>query len=298
MMHKKRALGKGFGDLAFSELLGETAELELSTQSPVHGELRHLTVDQLRAGRYQPRQEIKAEALEELANSIRAQGIIQPIVVRPLSNNQYEIIAGERRWRAAQLVGLEEVPVIVRDLPDRAVIAMSLIENIQRQDLNAIEEAVALQRLIAEFDMTHQSVAEAVGKSRAAVSNLLRLLNLNPEVRVLVEKGEIDMGHARALLALDSVAQQMMAQKIVKQQLSVRQVEQLIQQQQSTSLEEANPREKVDPDILRLQNKLSEKLSAQVHIKHSHQGKGSLVVHYHSLDELQGILEHILPLES
>lgn len=299
-MQKKRGLGKGFGEMAFAELLGERPVAlveDREKQTPVEGELSLLKIDQLRPGRYQPRQTIQAEALEELANSIRAQGIIQPIVVREIAQGQYEIIAGERRWRAAQLADLVEVPVVIRDLPDRAVIAMSLIENIQRQDLNAIEEAVALQRLITEFDMTHQNVADAVGKSRVAVTNLLRLLNLNPEVRHLLEKGQLEMGHGRALLGLDPVQQTLCAHKIIKQALSVRQTEQLVQQQQQVRTEKAAP-PRLDPDIARLQNTLSEKLKAHVQIKHSAQGKGTLIFHYHSVDELQGLLDQILPQET
>ncbi len=300
MIQKKRGLGKGFGEMAFAELLGDrpmAAPLHTpTTEHQTNAQLMTLSVNVLQPGRYQPRREIESEALEELASSIRAQGIIQPIVVRAVSENRYEIIAGERRWRAAQLANLTEVPVVIRDLPDRAVIAMSLIENIQRQDLNAIEEAMALQRLINEFEMTHQSVADAVGKSRAAVTNLLRLLNLNPEVRHLVEKAQLEMGHARALLALGPVQQTIFAHKIVNLQLSVRQAEQLVQQQNTERTKSNAPR--IDPDIARLQNTLSEKLKAHVQIKHGNQGKGTLMVHYHSLDELQGILDQILPVEN
>ena len=296
-MQKKRGLGKGFSEMAFNELFGERAELSSSSENHSDAQLMSVAVDLLQPGRYQPRQHIQPEALEELASSIRAQGIIQPIVVRPIGQQgHYEIIAGERRWRAAQLADLTEVPVVVRDLPDRTVIAMSLIENIQRQDLNAIEEAMALQRLITEFDKTHQSVADAVGKSRVAVTNLLRLLNLNPEVRHLVEKGQLEMGHARALLSANLVEQTVLAHKIINQQLSVRQAEQLVQQQHGTREKSASPR--LDPDIARLQNTLSEKLNAHVQIKHGQQGKGVLSIHYHSVDELQGILDHILPVEN
>ena len=288
MMQKKRGLGKGFGDMAFAELLGEKP---VQTENHSDAQLSTLAVDVLQPGRYQPRQQIEPEALEELASSIRAQGIIQPIVVRSVGSGRYEIIAGERRWRAAQLADLVEVPVVIRDLPDRAVIAMSLIENIQRQDLNAIEEAMALQRLIHEFEMTHQSVADAVGKSRVAVTNLLRLLNLNPEVRHLLEKGQLEMGHARALLALDPIQQTICAHKIVNQHLSVRQTEQLVQQQNTERTKPGTTR--IDPDIARLQNTLSEKLKAHVQIKHGNNGKGAVMIHYHSTDELQGILDQM-----
>ena len=289
MTQKKRGLGKGLSDLALTELLGET---DSATPRPdINTELKKLPIDVIQPGQYQPRRQMGNDALEELASSIRAQGIIQPIVVRRHANN-YEIIAGERRWRAAQLAGLEKVPVIVRDIPDEAAIAMSLIENIQRQDLNAIEEAIALQRLIDEFHMTHQEVADAVGKSRASVTNTLRLLKLNPDVRSLVEQGHLDMGHARALLALEGVQQSEMANTVVARALSVRDTETLIRKLQSNA-KQSIMNVPVDPDIARLQSDLSDKLSAVVIIRHSTKGKGKLVIHYNNADELEGILERI-----
>lgn len=301
MSQKKRGLGRGLGDLGLSELLSDmqTASVTTTAPAPVFSEkddkmpaanLREIPIDKINPGRYQPRRTFDQEALAELAASIRAQGIIQPIVLRRM-NDGYEIIAGERRWRAAQLAGLEMVPAIIRDIPDEAAVAMALIENIQRQDLNAIEEATALQRLIMEFHLTHQEVADAVGKSRALVTNLLRLLKLNPDVRALVEKGHLEMGHARALLTLESGAQSDAANHIVARGLSVRQTEELVRQLQG----DKKPKSKIklDPNVSALQNELSEKLGAHVMIRHSAKGKGKLIVQYHSLDELEGILEKI-----
>lgn len=254
--------------------------------------LKSLPVDVLKPGRYQPRKVFNEEALQELADSIKAQGIIQPIVVRPM-NNGYEIIAGERRWRAAQLAELQDVPVIVKDLTDEAALAMSLIENIQRKDLNVIEEAEALDRLIREFRLTHQEVADAVGKSRAGVSNLLRLLKLNPDVRLLVEQGKIEMGHARALLGLEGLEQSKVAQAVVNRGLSVRQTEVLIRRVHDVKAAQKGEIDKPDPDVLRLQNQLAERLGARVQIQHSAKGSGRLVINYNSIEELQGILEHV-----
>ena len=314
MSEKKRSLGKGLSDLGLSELLGgspavadkkvDTKEISPSSSVEVTDEvippakaavavdhLNKLGVDQLKPGRYQPRRTFSDEKLQELADSIKSQGIIQPIVVRRM-NDGYEIIAGERRWRAAQLAGLGEVPVIVRDLSDDAALAMSLIENIQRQDLNVIEEAVALDRLLNEFNLTHQEIAESVGKSRTSVTNTLRLLKLNIDVRLLLEQGRLDMGHARCLLSLQGLAQSEMAQRIVNQGLSVRQTEQLVKRTQQEKTGAPITAER-DPNIIRLQDDLSQKLSAKVLIKHQPKGAGQLVVSYHSLDELEGILDHI-----
>lgn len=288
-MHKKRGLGRGLSDLGLNELLSdlnEHASVEHETT-----QLKKLPIDVMHPGRYQPRRQMDKEKLEELANSIRVQGIIQPIVVRR-DEKGYEIIAGERRWRAAQLAELQEVPVIIRDLSDEAAIAMSLIENIQRQDLNAIEEAVALQRLIEEFQMTHEAVAETVGKSRASVTNTLRLLKLNSDVQNMVEKGLLDMGHARALLALEGLQQSEVAKNIVARALSVRETERLIRQLQTkanTSTQNFN----TDPDIARLEKDLSDRLAAAVKIQHQGRGKGKLIIQYSSLDELSGILDRI-----
>lgn len=291
MTEKKHGLGRGLSELGLNELLSDLDPSTTNTYKSV--ELKKLPIEAIQPGRYQPRQHMMQEDLEDLANSIRSQGIIQPIVVRRVGND-YEIIAGERRWRAAQLTDLKEVPVIIRDIPDEAAIAMSLIENIQRQDLNVIEEAVALQRLIDEFSMTHQGVADAIGKSRASVTNILRLLKLNPDVRELVEQGQIDMGHARALLALEGLEQSEVAKNIVTRGLSVRETEKLIRQRQHP-----NQREKVetpppiDPDIARLQNDLSERLGAVVNIQYNTKGKGKLVIEYNNIDELEGILDKI-----
>ena len=307
MSQKKRGLGRGLSDLGVSELLSDldshvsvstphlnetiTASISSATQHQNTG-LRYLSVDQLQAGRYQPRKSFDQEALQELANSIQSQGMIQPIIARRM-NSGYEIIAGERRWRAAQLAGLHDIPVIVRDINDETALALSLIENIQREDLNAIEEATALQRLIEEFQMTHQEISDAVGKSRAAVTNLLRLLKLNSDVRVLVEKGELEMGHARALLAIEGYQQSEIAKQIALKKLSVRQTETLIRHLQQDSQNKPSKPVRFDPNVLRLQKNLEEKLGAQINIQHSSKGKGKLVIHYNSIDELDGILGHI-----
>ncbi|HEX7043704.1 MAG TPA: ParB/RepB/Spo0J family partition protein [Burkholderiales bacterium] len=255
-------------------------------------ELKQLPIDLLQRGKYQPRTHMDQAALEELAASIRAQGVVQPIVVRPLPTGNYEIIAGERRWRAAQLAGLETVPAVVRRVPDEAAIAIALIENIQRENLNPVEEAAALQRLIDEFGMTHQRVAEAVGRSRAAVTNLLRLLALSAELRQMLEDGRLDMGHARALLALDGPLQVQAAREVVERRLSVRETEELVRRM----LERRGGRKSkrtLDPDIRVLQDRLAEKLGARVRISHGRGGKGHVTVYYHSLDELDGILQRI-----
>jgi len=262
-------------------------------------ELRHVPVDQLTRGKYQPRVDMRQEALEELAISIRAQGVIQPIVVRPLSNAApgtppFEIVAGERRWRAAQIAGLKTIPAVIRRVPDEAAIAMALIENIQRENLNPLEEARALERLIAEFGVTHEQAAEAVGRSRASVSNLLRLLELAPEVAELVEKRRLDMGHARALLAITARGQQVqLAKKAVDEGLSVRQIEALVRSLSAPvnppAAKVAAPQQK-DPDIHVLERDLTERLGAKVLIQQDSGGAGRLTIHYNSLDEFDGIL--------
>ncbi len=265
-------------------------------------ELQNLPIDLLQRGRYQPRVDMRPETLQELAESIKAQGVVQPIVVRPLSESapgqprRYEIIAGERRWRAAQLAGLHEIPAVIRDVPDNAAVAMALIENIQRENLNPLEEARALERLIKEFDMTHAAAAEAVGRSRAAVSNLLRLLDLTEEVKQLVEKRELEMGHARALLALEQPRQQAeVAALVVKKKLSVRETEALVKRllAQPAGAADDSSRRREDPNIAKLETELSEKLGAKVRVQHSPSGKGKLIISYHTLDELDGILAHI-----
>ena len=256
-------------------------------------ELRQIPIDQLQRGKYQPRTHMNAEALEELAASIKAQGVVQPIVVRPLAAGNYEIVAGERRWRASQLAGLETVPAVVRKIPDEAAIAIALIENIQRENLNPVEEANAFTRLIDEFHMTHQQVAEAVGRSRAAVTNLLRLLMLNTDVRELLESARMDMGHARALLALEGKAQSLAARQVVGKQLSVRETENLVRRLLAKPAGGKTKAGGIDPDIRLLTQQLSEKLGAKVRLQHSAKGKGRLVVEYNSLDELDGIIAHI-----
>jgi len=252
-------------------------------------------VEFLQPGQYQPRKDMHPEALEELAASIKVQGIMQPIVVRAISpnsnNTKYEIIAGERRWRAAQMAGLHEVPTIIRDVADEAAIAMALIENIQRENLNPMEEAVALHRLQEEFELTQQQVADAVGKNRVTVTNLLRLMNLNDDVRLMLERGDIEMGHARALLGLQGEHQSEAARTVVAKSFTVRQTEELVRtwhEQKNTA-----PKPKADPDIQRLETRLSDRLGAKVELKHNAKGKGKLVINYASLDELDGILGHI-----
>jgi ParB family chromosome partitioning protein len=288
MAAKKRGLGRGLDAL----LGGSMASAE--ARDPKGADLREVPVDLLQPGKYQPRTDMHPESLEELANSIKAQGVVQPIVIRPIGGDRYEIIAGERRWRAAQIAGLHEIPAVVRDVPDEAAIAMALIENIQRENLNPIEEAIALQRLIDEFDMTHQQAAGAVGRSRAAVSNLLRLLTLNDDVRKMLEHGDLEMGHARALLALEGQAQSEAAREVAAKGYSVRETEQLVRRLGSASPAKAKKGDKsVDPDIRRLQNELTEKLAAKVLFQHAAKGNGKLVIHYNSLDELDGILSRI-----
>lgn len=310
MTQKKPTLGRGLADL-----LGQTRPMVASdagadgaagaaapAQRLADEQLARLPLDLLQRGRYQPRLDMRAESLAELAESIRAQGVVQPIVVRPVGDpdergvQRYEIIAGERRWRAAQLAGLRDIPAVIRHVPDEAVIAMALIENIQRENLNPLEEAGALERLISEFGLTHQQAAEAVGRSRAAVSNLLRLLELPEEVCERLARRELEMGHARALLGLPQRRTQIeVATLVVRKSLSVRDTEALVRrmsQPARASVEVASSA--VDPNIRRLQDDLSEKLGAPVAIEHAQTGKGRLVVKYNSLDELDGILTHIV----
>lgn len=264
------------------------ADLTLAANSE---RLLQLPVEKIRRGSYQPRRQFDQEALQELAESLKSQGLIQPILVRPFADG-YEIIAGERRWRAAQLAGMQKIPAIVRELDDQSVAAVSLIENIQRKDLNPMDEARGLQRLHTEFAMTHQAVAEAVGRSRVAVSNLMRLLELDDEVKVLVDRGDLDMGHARALLGAQPDRQFPLAQQVIKKGLSVRATEQLVKaDQQSDPVKPSQARR--DPNIVTLEKRLSDTLGASVSINHSESGKGKLEISYTSLDELDGILAHI-----
>jgi ParB family chromosome partitioning protein len=254
--------------------------------------LKMLKVGQLQPGKYQPRTQMDEESLASLADSIKAQGIMQPILVREIGDERYEIIAGERRWRASQLAGLEQVPVLVRDIPDESALAMALIENIQRENLNPIEEAQGIKRLIDEFDMTHQLAADAVGRSRAAVTNLLRLLNLLPAVQNMVMQGEIEMGHARALLALDGAKQVMAAEQVAAKGLSVREAEQLAKR---LVADIKKPAKQVaqDRDVMRLQENLAERLGAPVHIQTGRGGAGTLKIRYSSLDQLDDIIARL-----
>ena len=291
MSAKKKGLGRGLDALLASASLPKKEVPTDPASENLDGELRHLPIEFLQRGRYQPRRDMDPQALEDLAASIKAQGVMQPIVVRPIGGKNYEIIAGERRWRASQLASLEKVPCLIRDVPDEAAIAMALIENIQREDLNPIEEAAALQRLQDEFVLTHQQVADAVGKSRTTVTNLLRLMSLSAEARKLVEHGDLEMGHARAILTLDTLKQTEAARTIAAKGLSVRQTEALVRRLQQEQIASGDVR--LDPDIKLLQDNLSDKLGAPVLIQHSAKGKGRLVIRYSSLDELDGILDHI-----
>ena len=290
---KKRGLG---GNRGLDALLGTVRKVQeevtaVAAGLPPEGELKLLPVEFLSRGRYQPRRDMDPEALQELADSIKAQGILQPIVVREIGEQRYEIIAGERRWRAAQLAQLDKVPALIRDFSDEAAIALALIENIQREDLNPLEEALAMQRFAEEFKLTHQEVADAVGKSRAAVSNLLRLLGLNEEVKRSLAHGDLDMGHARALLALTSAQQLLAARQIIYKGMTVRQAESLVRQllAEKPTAGERKP----DPNVRQLQDRLSSQLGAVVKIDCNAKGKGRLVISYNSLDELDGILAHI-----
>ncbi|MGY3870070.1 ParB/RepB/Spo0J family partition protein [Aeromonas crassostreae] len=294
MTPKKRGLGKGLDALLSTstaarqkQVMSDQRTEEAMAPAP-QGELRKLPVEWLRSGKYQPRKDMSQDALDDLANSIRAQGVIQPIVVRPLGEQSFEIIAGERRWRASQLARLEVVPCIVKDVPDEAAVAIALIENIQREDLNAIEEAVALQRLLTEFELTHQQVAEAVGKSRTTVTNLLRLNQLNDDVKRFVEHGDLDMGHARALLALSGPAQSELAKLVAQKGLTVRDTERLVQK----TLEPAKTRvEPVrDPQFAYLERQISEKIGNQVQLQQGRQDSGKLVISYENLADLDRVL--------
>ncbi|MCH4245130.1 ParB/RepB/Spo0J family partition protein [Acinetobacter gerneri] len=294
MTTKKRGLAKGRG---LDALLGsiQKEKLQLEAQSLDHGQLRQVDVATLRRGEYQPRRFINEQDLQELAASIKKHGVMQPIVIRPVENEQfdYEIIAGERRWRAAQIAGLTEIPAIVRDLSDQVAIALALIENIQRQDLNPIDQALALQRFHEEFGLSHQEIADTVGKARTTVSNLLRLLSLEEQVKDYMQQGQMDMGHARAILTLKAKDQLKVAEIVVSKSLSVRQTEQLVREWNAPKQDK--PQERMSADLEQLTQKLSERFSANVKIDHNKQGKGKLVIHYHSLDELDGILNICLP---
>ncbi len=286
MTTKKKGLGRGL-----NALLGGSETVEAITAVRTEDELRELAIDLIRRGPWQPRTHFDEASLKELADSISSQGVVQPIVVRSAGNNSFEIVAGERRWRAAQIAGLENIPAVIKHFDDQTAAAVSLIENIQRENLNPLEESVALKRLIDEFNMTHQQVADTVARSRAAVSNLLRLQDLNADVKRLLENRDIEMGHARALLGVTGAVQSQLAKETAKKGLSVRETEQLVRKA-------LNPPKKLkpvskDPDIKKLENDLSEKLGAAVNIHQKGKGKGRLEISYSSLDELDGILSHI-----
>jgi ParB family chromosome partitioning protein len=294
-MTPKKRLGRGL-DVLLSKPVAETGSLR---EGGTAQGLKNIPLDLLQRGQYQPRIDIRQDTLEDLANSIRAQGVVQPIVVRPLDGrdgaHRYEIVAGERRWRAAQMAGLDTIPAVVKPIPDEAAIAMALIENIQREDLNPLEEARALDRLIREFELTHADAAGAVGRSRAAVSNLLRLLELADKVKPLLESRELEMGHARALLGITNAVQQFdAARQVVKKGLSVRETERLVRQMLDKAGGRKAPKTAAkDADIRRLETEVSEKLGAKVSLSHTKKGAGKLIISYNSLDELDGILKHI-----
>ncbi|MGD8957448.1 MAG: ParB/RepB/Spo0J family partition protein [Chromatiaceae bacterium] len=291
-MVKKRGLGRGLDALLGASQVAAQADDSENPAVVGTGHAHRLPVDIIRRGRYQPRRSFDEDRLRELADSITAQGMVQPIVVRPVGDRQYEIIAGERRWRAAQIAGLADVPVVIYEVDDQSAMAMALIENIQRDDLNPLEEAGALHRLLNEFDLTHQQVAQAVGKSRTTVTNLIRLLDLNPEVKEMVERGEIEMGHARALLALQGATQTAAATKVAAKGLSVRETEALVRRLSQPPKPSAEPVEE-DPDVRRLLSDLTDRLGAKVSLQQGAGGTGRLVISYNNLEELEGILDHI-----
>ena len=282
---KKKGLGRGL-----TALLGNS-DVEAMIEPQSNDELRHIDVDLIERGPWQPREHFDEETLQELADSIAQQGVVQPIVVRQKSQNRFEIVAGERRWRASQKAGLSKIPAVIKTFDDQTAAAVSLIENIQRENLNPLEESTALKRLVEEFDMTHQQVADTVARSRATVSNLLRLQDLNPDVKTLLAMRDIEMGHARALLAIDGMEQSSVAKDVAKKGLSVRETEALIRKLSAPAKKPNTSRK--DPDIIRLEERLTERLGAQVHIKQKANGKGSLEIAYTSLDVLDGILKQI-----
>ena len=303
-MNDKKKLGKGLDALlstgstqTMASLLGKPTQLQQpDAGQPTEdkdGDLKNIPIDLIQRGKYQPRTDMHEEALEELAASIKKQGVMQPIVIRPTSSEKYEIIAGERRWRASQIAGLDTIPAIIKRVGDEAAIAMSLIENIQRENLNPIEEAMALKRLQDEFELTQQEVADAVGKSRTTITNLIRLIGLRIDVRTMLENGDLEMGHARALLSLSDEQQSEAARTVVGRGLSVRQTESLVRRLLADS-GSRRPARVTDPDIKNLEESLAEKLGAKAMIQHTMKGKGRLVVKYNSLDELDGILSHII----
>lgn len=282
MASKKRGLGRGLDALL--------ADVHQEEKTSLDETLQHFPLDMIQPGKYQPRVDMSQDSLEELADSIKAQGLVQPIVIRPIDDGRYEIVAGERRWRASRMAGLESVPVLIREVSDRSAIAMALIENIQRENLNPMEEANALHRLREEFELTHQEAAEAVGKSRAAVTNLLRLRNLNEDVKRLVENCDLEMGHARALLALEGDQQSETALHIVEKGLSVRETEQLIRRVSKPEMEKVTQTEPEQTEIHEIEKLLNDKLGAGFSIKHRANGKGKLVFDYRNVDELKTLI--------
>lgn len=286
---------RGLGNLGVDVLLS-TASSSATDTSAAGGELRQLAVNSIRRGKYQPRIRMRPEALQELANSIRVQGLVQPVVVRPLDDNKsqdYELIAGERRWRAAQMAGLDSIPALIKPISDQAAAAMSLIENIQREDLNALEEANAFHRLIDEFELTHQQVADAVGRSRAAVTNYLRLLELTVPIKQLLDEGKLEMGHARSLLSLKGDQQIHAGRRVAAKTLSVRETERYIKTLLAAAEYRPAAARRRDADVSHLEQSLGDTLGARVEIQHDKRGRGRLVIHYTSLDELDGIIAHV-----
>jgi len=286
MAAKKRGLGRGL-----DALLGGDAEP--ASEPNAEGDLRTLVIHSIQPGKYQPRHAMDPERLDELAASIRAQGVIQPVVVREIAKDRYALIAGERRWRAAQKAGLVDIPALIKVVPDQAVVAMALIENIQRENLSPLEEAQALSRLIGEFELTHQQTADAIGRSRAAVSNLLRLLDLPAEIKRLLDERKLDMGHARALATLPEARATALALEAAEHGWSVRELEEAARRVDART--KGKPKKSVarDPNIAALERELAEKLATRVVIAHARSGRGKLVIHYHSVDELDGILERL-----
>ena len=287
-MAKKRGLGRGL-----DALLGSVESIKKVEKQSENKAINLLPVEKLNRGQFQPRTQFTESSLKELAESIKSQGLVQPIVVRKTANN-YEIVAGERRWRAAQLAGLHEVPVVVREIDDITTAAFSIIENIQREDLNPIEEAVALERFVNDFDMTHQQIGEMIGRSRASVSNLLRLLNLNKQVKAFLNESKIEMGHARAILSLSESEQLNIALEVIKKSLTVRETEKKVKQLlEATEKKSAKKELKKDPNIKAIEDRLSEKMCTKIDLLSNNKGKGKLVIHYNNLDELDGILQQI-----
>lgn len=292
MAAKKRGLGRGL-DALLSNSSNFADEAVVQARAEGGNGYRLMPIDQIQRGKYQPRRDLEPQALEELANSIKAQGVMQPIVVRPVSDNLYEIIAGERRWRATQMAGLDEIPTVIRDVPDEAAIAMALIENIQRENLNPMEEAIALDRLKTEFELTQQEVADAVGKSRSSVTNLLRLMNLTDEVKKMLEYGDLEMGHARALLGMEGPDQISAAKDVVGKTLSVRQTEDMVRKLQQKKIEPEKDVKKPDPLLKDLSDNLTNYLNSRVTITENAAGKGKITIAFENREKFEAILKAI-----